>query len=65
VSWIRYAHHKIKIPLHCTNILFFFQLGANMTLLFGAIVPEDQWEGLFEVWDIEHNMKMLVRPEDG
>ncbi|KAF1805425.1 Fusaric acid resistance protein-like-domain-containing protein [Mucor lusitanicus] len=39
---------------------FFFdiqQLGANMTLLFGAIVPGDQWETLFDAstGDIEQN----------
>ncbi|KAG2231732.1 hypothetical protein INT48_003587 [Thamnidium elegans] len=32
------------------------KLGANMTLLFGAIVPEDQWESLFEVWDVESSL---------
>jgi hypothetical protein len=31
-----------------------------MTLLFGAIVPEDQWESLFEVWDVEHNVKAVA-----
>jgi hypothetical protein len=33
-----------------------------MTLLFGAIVPEEQWESLFEPWDIEQNgiMNMLA-----
>lgn len=36
-----------------------------MTLLFGAIVPEDQWESLFETWDIEQNIKVLdVRTEE-
>lgn len=24
-----------------------------MTLLFGAIVPSERWDGLFEVWDAE------------
>lgn len=35
------------------------KLGANMTLLFGAIVPEDHWESLFEGGDVEQDMKML------
>lgn len=30
-----------------------------MTLLFGAIVPEDHWESLFEGGDVEQDMKML------
>lgn len=30
-----------------------------MTLLFGAIVPEDQWESLFAVWDVESNVKSI------
>lgn len=30
-----------------------------MTLLFGAIVPEDQWERLFEVWDVESSVKPI------
>ncbi|KAG2201966.1 hypothetical protein INT47_000505, partial [Mucor saturninus] len=36
------------------------KLGGNMTLLFGAIVPEDQWESLFEVWDVEHHAKAVA-----
>ncbi|RCI02093.1 hypothetical protein CU098_001037, partial [Rhizopus stolonifer] len=35
------------------------KLGANMTLLFGAIVPEEQWDGLFEDYDIEQNNKTI------
>ncbi|CEI85799.1 hypothetical protein RMCBS344292_00250 [Rhizopus microsporus] len=34
-------------------------LGKNLTLLFGAIVPEDQWRNLFEE-DIEQNNKLQI-----
>ncbi|CEG69302.1 hypothetical protein RMATCC62417_05400 [Rhizopus microsporus] len=35
------------------------KLGKNLTLLFGAIVPEDQWRNLFEE-DIEQNNKLQI-----
>ncbi|CAO3634627.1 unnamed protein product [Cunninghamella echinulata] len=31
------------------------KLGQNMTQLFGSIIPQDQWNNLFENWDIEQN----------
>ncbi|KAG0760952.1 hypothetical protein G6F17_008657 [Rhizopus arrhizus] len=34
------------------------ELGKNLTLLFGAIVPEKQWEALFVNWDIEQNRQV-------
>ncbi|OAD04671.1 hypothetical protein MUCCIDRAFT_72929 [Mucor lusitanicus CBS 277.49] len=38
-------------------LFYYAYLGANMTLLFGAIVPGDQWETLFDAstGDIEQN----------
>ncbi|ORE12369.1 hypothetical protein BCV71DRAFT_269274 [Rhizopus microsporus] len=35
------------------------KLGKNLTLLFGAIVPGDQWRNLFEE-DIEQNNKLQI-----
>ncbi|KAG1458711.1 hypothetical protein G6F46_006619 [Rhizopus delemar] len=34
------------------------ELGKNLTLLFGAIVPEKQWDALFVGWDIEQNRQV-------
>ncbi|KAK4510949.1 uncharacterized protein ATC70_000058 [Mucor velutinosus] len=42
------------------------KLGANMTLLFGALVPGDQWEALFDANadDIEQSTSLLLFEEN-
>ncbi|KAI8887178.1 hypothetical protein K501DRAFT_242906 [Backusella circina FSU 941] len=35
------------------------KLGGNMAHLFGVIVPEEQWESLFNMLDIEQNQPLL------
>lgn len=57
---------KSSIYLQYFYDIHITQLGANMTMLFGAIVPGDQWETLFDAntGDIEQDTSLLLIKEN-